>query len=331
MSLHRTVSLVVVALVLAGCAGMNRPEVARVGEREVSNVDLRRAVALQKVLADLQGAPCGGQPTAEEPAGLPCQRVALSNELLWLGVRDYAEEHDLIASTADAEQAVAGLEAQVGEEGLADALAKRDVTRDDLLELGRQILTENAVRTAVAEERIDSEELRDQYDQRAIEFTTVDADHILVDSREEAEQVYRRVQGATRAEFDAEARRTSIEPGAKDSGGRLGSNEASRFAPEFAKAVVALEPGEISRPVQTQFGWHVIYLADKEVTPFDEVDKADLVEPLATPEFQRWLEEQAKELGVEVDPRFGTFRPSRFSVEAARSTDPDAPEPSASA
>ena len=330
MFLRRTASVVLVALALAGCAGMDRPEVARVGQREVSNADLRRAVALQNVLADLQGTQCGGSPTAEEPAALPCQRVALSAELLWLGVRGYAEEHDLTADTADAEEAVAGLEAQVGEEPLAEALAARDVTRDDLLELGRRILTVNAVRTAVAEERVGNDELRDQYEQRALEFTTVDADHILVDSKEEAERVYRRVQGATREEFDAEARKTSTEPGAKDSGGRLGSNAASQYVPEFAEAVVALEPGEISRPVKTQFGWHVIYLADKEVTPFEDA-KAQLLEPLATPEFQKWLEEQAKELDVEVDPRFGTFRPSRFSVEAARSTDPDAPEPSASA
>ena len=330
MSLRRSASLALVALALAGCAGMSRPEVARVGERDLSNADLRHAVALQKVLADLQGTPCGGQPTAEEPAGLACQRAALSTELLWLGVRDYAEEHDLTASTADAEQAVAGLEAQVGEEPLAEALAARGVTRDDLLELGRQILTENAVRRAVTEERVGADEIRAQYEQRAAEFTTVDADHILLASKAEAEDVYRRVRGATREEFDAEARKSSTEPGAKSSGGRLGSNPASQFVPAFAEAVAALEPGEISRPVQTQFGWHVIYLVDKQVTPFEDA-KPQLLDPLSTEPFQAWLEERAEDLGVEVDPRFGRFRPSRFSVEAARSTDPDAPEPSASA
>ena len=76
---------------------------------------------------------------------------------------------------------------------------------------------------------------------------------------------------------------------------------------------------------------HVIYLVDKEITPFDEA-KLNLVEPeAATKAFQAWLEERAKDVGVEVDPRYGTFDPSTFSVEAARSTDPDAPEPSASA
>ena len=331
MSLRRTASVVLVALALAGCAGMDRPEVARVGERDVSQADLRRAVALQRFLADLQGQPCGGRPTAEEPVGIACKRVALSSELLWLGVRDYADQHDLIASTADADQAVAGLEAQVGEEALAEALAKQGVTRDDLLELGRRILTANAVRASVGAEEVGDEALRAQYEQRAVDFTTVDADHIVVDTREEAEAIYRRVQGATREEFDVEARKSSTEPGAKTSGGRLGSQPASGYVPEFARAVVALEPGEISQPVKTQFGWHVIYLVDKEVTPFDEA-KLNLVEPeAATQAFQAWLEERAKDVGVEVDPRYGTFDPSTFSVEVARSTDPGASEPSASA
>ena len=329
MHLRRLASFVLVALALASCAGLSRPEVARVGERDVSDADLRRAVALQHVLADLQGTPCGGQPGQGEPGAAPCQRSALSSELLWLGVRGYAEEHDLMASEEEAEQAVAGLETQVGEEPLAEALAARGVTRDDLLELGRRILTVRAVRAAVTEERIGTDELRSQYEQSVLDFTTVDADHILVKSAAEAEQVYRQVRGATREEFEEVARTTSTEPGAASSGGALGSATASRYVPAFAAAVAALEPGEISRPVQTALGWHVIYLVDKQVTSFDEA-KAQLIEPKADAEFQGWLEERAEELGVEVDPRFGRFRPRTFSVESTRSTDPEAAEPSAS-
>ena len=85
--------------------------------------------------------------------------------------------------------------------------------------------------------------------------------------------------------------------------------------------VTGLEPGEVSPPVQTQFGWHVIYLADKEVTPFEDA-KAGLLEPIADQEFGGWLEERADELGVEVNPRFGRFSAATFSVQPARSTDP---------
>jgi parvulin-like peptidyl-prolyl isomerase len=119
----------------------------------------------------------------------------------------------------------------------------------------------------------------------------------------------------------AVAKEESTEPGADESGGDLGNAPATQFVPEFATAVAALEPGEVSEPVQTQFGWHVIYLADKQVTPFEDA-KAGLLEPLADQEFRGWLEERADEVGVEVNPRYGRFSAATFSVQPARSTDP---------
>ncbi|CAN5182838.1 hypothetical protein BH18ACT14_BH18ACT14_20700 [soil metagenome] len=312
--------MLLVALALSAC-GMSKPEVARVGDQDIEDVDLRQAVALQQVLADLQGAPCGGETAAGESEGAACKRIALSGELLWLAVTDYADTNGLTAATKDIEGAVSGLETQVGADVLSKALGAHDVTRDDLFELGRRILTIRAVRSAIAEEQIGTAELRAQYEQRALEFTTVQADHILVETQAEARSVYRRVKDATAARFVAVARRVSIEPGAKDSGGELPSSPA-QYAPEFAGAVVALQPGEISQPVHTQFGWHVIYLVDKEVTPFAEA-KAGLLEPLADDEFKGWLKDRAKQLGFEVNPRYGRFQPETFSVSAVRSTDPE--------
>jgi hypothetical protein len=315
--------MLLVALVSFGVAacGAGRPDVARVGDREIAEADLRHAAALQHVLADLQGAPCGGQPLAGETADAACDRAALSGELIWLAVSPYAEAHDISAG-AGAEEAVVQLETQVGgAEELRRSLSARGLTRDDLLELGRKILTIRAVRTAIAEERIGDDELRSQYEDRLVEFTTVEANHILLATRAEAEDVYRRVRDATRAQFAAVATKESSEPGADESGGDLGNAPATQFVPEFATAVAALEPGEVSQPVQSQFGWHVIYLADKQVTPFEDA-KDGLLEPIADQEFRGWLEERANELDVEVNPRYGRFSAETFSVQPARSTDP---------
>ena len=328
MSVSRAARVLLVALALSAC-GASKPEVARVGDRDVGDADLRHAVALQEALADLQGAPCGGEAAGGEGAGAACNRIALSGELLWLAVADYADANDISAATDEVDGAVSQLEAQFGAEALDQALGAHDVTRDDLFELGRRILTIRAVRSSIAEERIGPEELRSQYEQRTLEFTTVDANHILVETESEAQSVYRRVRDATEAQFVALARTVSTEPGAKDSGGKLGSAPATQYVAEFAEATVALAPGEVSRPVQTQFGWHVIYLVDKEVTPFEEA-KAGLLEPLADREFTGWLSDRAEELGVEVNPRYGRFEPRTFSVTSVRSTDPegDAASPS---
>ena len=54
--------------------------------QDIQDADLRQAVALQQVLADLQGTPCGGETAAGESEGAACNRIALSGELLWLAV-----------------------------------------------------------------------------------------------------------------------------------------------------------------------------------------------------------------------------------------------------
>jgi parvulin-like peptidyl-prolyl isomerase len=317
---RRSLVLCVAILALASCA-LDRPEVARVGDEDVAAAELERSVSLQRALADLQGAPCG-RPAAGESEDAACHRAVLSGELLWLAVARYAEEHDLGASQGEVARAVGQLEAQVGAKVLDDALASRSVTRKDLNELGRRLITIRAVRTAVAAERVGDDELRKLYDQRILDYTTIQADHILVETRAEAEDVYRRVRDATEEEFQAVARRVSIEPGAKDTGGSIGTGAASGYVEPFARAAVALEPGEVSEPVQTQFGWHVIYLVDKTLTPFAEA-QPQLLEPLADQEFQAWLQERAATLDVMVNPRYGHFVARTFSVSAVRSTDPE--------
>jgi hypothetical protein len=321
MFFPRTARVLLVALALTAC-GLSKPEIARVGDRDVNDADLRHAVAVQQVLADLQGAPCGGKPAAGESENAACNRIALSGELLWLAVADYADANGLTAAKKEVDDAIAGLETQVGADVLSKALGAHDVTRADLFELGRRILTIRAVRIAVAEKQVGTTELRSQYDQRALEFTTVQADHILVKTEAEAQNVYQRVRDASAVQFMALARKVSIEPGAKDSGGVLASAPASQYVAEFANAVVALQPGEISKPVHTQVGWHVIYLVDKTVTPFEEA-KSGLLEPLADAEFKGWLKDRAEQLGVEVNPRYGHFETDTFSVSAVRSTDPE--------
>ena len=193
-----------------------------------------QAAALQHVLADLQGAPCGGEPAEGESADTACDRVALSGELLWLAVAPYAEEHDITAASGEAEQAVAQLETQFGADQLERSLGARDLTRDDLIALGKKILTIQAVRVAVAEERIGEDALRSQYEDRVPEFTTVEANHILLETRADAQRIYEQVKDATRERFAAVAKQESTEPGADESGGisatrrRASSSRSSR-------------------------------------------------------------------------------------------------------
>ena len=88
----------------------------------------------------------------------------------------------------------------------------------------------------------------------------VHARHILVETEDEAKQVVEELKKG--ADFAELAKKKSKDPGAAD-GGDLGFFTKEQMVPEFSTAAFALEPGKISDPVKTQFGWHVIKVEEK--------------------------------------------------------------------
>ncbi len=108
-------------------------------------------------------------------------------------------------------------------------------------------------------------ELRAEYQKRLPQLTPspqVHARHILVKTKEEAEAVRKRiVEGGE--DFAKVAKEVSIGP-SKSKGGDLGYFGRGRMVPAFEKAAFALKPGEVSEPVKTQFGWHIIKVEDKK-------------------------------------------------------------------
>jgi peptidyl-prolyl cis-trans isomerase C len=139
---------------------------------------------------------------------------------------------------------------------------------------------------------VSDEEAKKFYEENKTEFEqseTVKASHILFrvnkeDSEEVVNQKLKAAQGAeARAkkgeDFSALAKELSEEPGAKESGGDLGFFPKDRMVPEFAEVAFSEKVGEISNPVRTQFGWHVIKVTEKKpagTLPYDEV-KAQLI------------------------------------------------------
>jgi peptidyl-prolyl cis-trans isomerase C len=75
------------------------------------------------------------------------------------------------------------------------------------------------------------------------------------------------------ADFATLAKQKSKDPGAAD-GGDLGYFTKDQMVPEFSEAAFKLDNGQISDPVHTQFGWHIIKVEDKRIKPtptFDQV------------------------------------------------------------
>ncbi len=100
----------------------------------------------------------------------------------------------------------------------------------------------------------------------------VHARHILVDNEAEAKKIAARLKAGE--DFAKVAAETSKDPGSKAEGGDLGWFTKERMVPDFATAAFALKPGQVSDPVKTQFGWHVIKVEEKRMKPqptFDEL------------------------------------------------------------
>jgi peptidyl-prolyl cis-trans isomerase C len=99
----------------------------------------------------------------------------------------------------------------------------------------------------------------------------VHARHILVDTEEEAKAIEAELKNG--ADFATLAKQKSKDPGAAD-GGDLGYFTKDQMVPEFSEAAFKLDKGQISDPVHTQFGWHIIKVEDKRTKPtptFDQV------------------------------------------------------------
>jgi peptidyl-prolyl cis-trans isomerase C len=98
----------------------------------------------------------------------------------------------------------------------------------------------------------------------------VRARHILVDSEDEAKTLLDQIKGG--ADFATIAKEKSKDPGAAE-GGDLGYFTKDQMVPEFAEVAFKMYPGQLSNPVKTQFGWHIIKVEDKRTKQPPEFEK----------------------------------------------------------
>lgn len=147
---------------------------------------------------------------------------------------------------------------------------------------------------------VDEAEVQDAYERYVASLAAsqeLRASHILVDSLEAAEAALARIQGGE--SFEAIAAEVSIDTLSGAEGGDLGFASTDTYVPEFARALEALSVDEVSEPVETQFGFHIIKLTesrDQEPESFEEQApelRASIAENLARIEYQADAEELA--------------------------------------
>jgi len=201
-----------------------------------------------------------------------------------------------------------------------------------MLQLARLNVLEQAMQERYLKDRQPTEqELRAEYETQlaAMPKTEYHARHILVATEPFAQKIIERLDKGEK--FDAVAKSESMDS-SKNNGGDLGWFTPGRMVPEFAGAVMALKPGEYThKPVQTQYGWHVIQLLEtREVTPppFDQV-RQRLVQVVQAKKFRLYQDELLRNAKVEKSlDKAGVSAPPASSAPAAPGASaPNAPAP----
>jgi len=184
---------------------------------------------------------------------LPDQYQALPDDVLFRGILD-----QLIQQAA-----------------LEQSLAGKITRRDELaLENSRRGYLSGVALEGVVAAAVTDTALQAAYDAKyagAGGQTEYHAAHILVDTQEKAAALKAEIDGG--ADF-AELARANSTDGAAESGGDLGWFGPGMMVKPFEDAVLAMKPGEVAGPVQTQFGWHLIKLAETRIAsapPLDQV------------------------------------------------------------
>lgn len=244
---------------------MEKKILAKVGDKEISNLDVDSAI---------QGLdPYQAQQFQTEEGRKYVLEDLVNQELLYMYAKDNKIDED-------------------------------EAFRKEMAEIEKNVLKQYVINQILTSVQLTDEEKQAFYEANKANFSnpeTVNAKHILVDSEEKANEILSQVKSGD-ITFEDAAKAHSTCP-SKDRGGDLGSFGRGQMVPEFDSAVFAMNVGEISEPVKTQFGYHIIKLESKDeasIPAYEEI--ADKVEK--TLMFQKQGEVYQAKLN-EVKAKFG--------------------------
>lgn len=158
-------------------------------------------------------------------------------------------------------------------QGLTDEQVRKD--------LRTRMLSEKIFEQVTADVEVTDEDVQTYYEENQTEFeqpASREVRHILVKSKARANDIHQQLENG--GDFAKLARQYSQDPASKDDGGKFTAQKGATVAP-FDEVAFELETGELSEPVKTQFGWHIIE-AVADVTDATTQPLADVEEQVST-------------------------------------------------
>ncbi|MDQ4082321.1 MAG: peptidylprolyl isomerase [Actinomycetota bacterium] len=244
--------------------------------------------------------------------------------------RKEARELGIDISAKEVDKKLAELKRQLfqgDEKKFQQALEQEGLTEEQLrLELRDQLLRERLHKEVTEGIKVSDEEIDRHYEKNKAQFTqpaSRNVRHILVKQKAQADEVYAELRRG--GDFAALAKRFSQDPGSKEQGGKLPVTKGSTVPP-FDKTAFSLATGELSKPVKTQFGWHIIEalspIKRERATPLKDVKSSirqQLLEKKKNDALQKWLKQTQEKWERETvyaagfappKPRTGTTQPA---------------------
>ena len=221
-----------------------------------------------------------------------------------------AAAHGVTVSNTEIDTQISQFAQQAGGEAqLEQSAAQNGVPKEELRTFIRfYVLQQKLADKLVADVPVTQAQLQAAYEQNRDQFDQVHSAHILVKDKKTADRILAQVR-SNPGSFAALASRYSQDTSNKNSGGDLGFAGHGQFVKEFSDAIFAAKPGSFIE-VHSQFGWHVVHvIARKTVTLAQATPqlKTQLLKTQRDALLKKALADQAKKLGVHVNPRYGKW------------------------
>jgi len=325
------VLLAALAAVLAGCGGSSSSvpsnAVAKVGDQAITQDQFNALIDQAKRSYKVQKRsfpPPGStefQTLKNQAMQYLVQRAEFAQEAKKLGINITDKQiSDRLAQIK--KQYFGGSEArykaQLKKQGLTEAQVLDDIRA--------QLVSEQIFKKVSGDVKVTDPDIKKYYDQHQTQYGTPeqrDIAHILVKNKALADKLYTQIQNG--ANFAQLAKKYSQDPGSKNQGGKLTISKGQTVAP-FDQTAFLIKTGQVSHPVRTQFGYHIIKalgpVKPPKTTPFSQVKASiqqQLLQQKKNDAMTKWVDKVKKDYAGKVHYAAG-YAPPATTTSTVKTT-----------
>jgi parvulin-like peptidyl-prolyl isomerase len=296
------------AFVAAGCGGtstasLGSDDVAVAGSQEITKEQFQALMGRAKTSYDAQKRPFP-KPGSAEYEQLKSQAIAFL--LQRAEFAQEAEDRGIKITDDQIDKRIEKLKKQFyggSDQRYTQTLKRAGLTEEQgRLEVRAALINEELFKKVTEDVKVSEKEIRSYYDTHKTQYQqpeSRDVRHILVPKKALADQLYAQLKSG--GNFAALAKKYSKDPGSASNGGKLTVSKG-QTVPEFDKATFALKKGELSKPIKTQYGYHIIQALSEiklaKKTPLSKVEKSikdQLANQGKNDAMTKWVEDTKKD------------------------------------